>query len=137
MYSRDLTAKKSLQTDNETGSLLSAHEHFGFGQESDKSLDIHIPSHNRSWWKEHVIRGAIAIFSVTVGVFVGFWLTTSPNFKEPTSIDFGINRKTPLPQEIFTDRRDVPFIPHKEFIGPSEEADENWNRITMGTVTRL
>lgn len=133
MYSQDLTSEKHLQTDNETGSLLSADS--SRESESDESLDIHsrIPLRRQSRWREHVIRGAIALLSITVGLAAGFYITkNSSNSNEPTLKDFGINPNTPLPREIFTNRRNVPFIPHKEFMGPSKEANINWDRITMG-----
>ncbi|CCC14935.1 hypothetical protein SMACR_07667 [Sordaria macrospora] len=134
MYSQGLTSEKHHQAENETGSLLSAHGHPDSSRESDESLDIHSPICRQSRWREHVIRGAIAIFSITVGIAAGCYLTrSSSNSNEPTLKDFGINPKTPLPREIFTDRRDVPFIAHKEFIGPSKEADRNWDRITIGS----
>lgn len=44
----------------------------------------------------------------------------------------GINSRTPIPRAVFTNRLDVPFIPNREFMGPSQEADRNWARITEG-----
>ncbi|KAK3401313.1 hypothetical protein B0T20DRAFT_430216 [Sordaria brevicollis] len=140
MYSQDATSEKHhLQTDNETGSLLSASSS-SRQSESDESLDIHshIPIRRQSRWREHIIRGAIALLSIIIGLAAGLFITknsNSSNSNEPTLKDFGINPNTPLPREIFTNRRNVPFIPHREFMGPSQEANENWYRITEGSDT--
>ncbi|KAK3331750.1 hypothetical protein B0T19DRAFT_380258 [Cercophora scortea] len=81
--------------------------------------------------RESVIRGIIALLSVTAGIALGWWCGSS---LASTSLGtFGINPRTPIPLRVFTDRQDVAFIPHREFMGPSKEADNNWASITRGS----
>ena len=79
-----------------------------------------------------MLRAVIAIFSLAAGASLGCWyssLTSAPHLAS----SLGINTNTPIPRHIFTNRKQVAFIPHPEFMGPSPEADDNWTNLTTGT----
>ncbi|KAK3681699.1 hypothetical protein B0T22DRAFT_494703 [Podospora appendiculata] len=97
-------------------------EHRGFPLPNTASQ----PSRRR----EGVIRGTIALVSIAAGIALGCWYSSLAS----TSLEtFGINPRTPIPLRVFTDRQDVAFIPHREFMGPSDEANDNWASITRGS----
>jgi hypothetical protein len=72
----------------------------------------------------------IVLIGSIVGVIIGFFcgqLKAGPSLQS-----FGINPQMPIPQEIFTNRHNVPFNPYSEYMGPSEEVARNWARLTKG-----
>ncbi|KAL1617125.1 hypothetical protein SLS56_011128 [Neofusicoccum ribis] len=72
---------------------------------------------------------SVSLLLVSTGVVLGYWCRE----QEATLSSFGLNPITPLPIELFSERHDVPFIAHPEFMGPSKEAAKNWARITEGS----
>lgn len=82
------------------------------------------------------------ILTLVVGLLAGFfgarWTSTSTGKVTTTErakilLEAGVtNPKTPIPKHILTNRKNVPFIPHKEFMGPSGEAAKNWRMLTAG-----
>ena len=83
-----------------------------------------------------------SILTLVVGLLAGFfgaqWTSTSTAMvttpqRAKILLEAGVtNTKTPIPKEILTNRKNVPFIPHREFMGPSDEAAKNWKMLTAG-----
>lgn len=71
----------------------------------------------------------VMLLCLTTGLLFGFLggRSATSNLQ-----DFGISSLNPIPREVFTERKDVPFIPHREYMGPSKEAAKNWARLTEG-----
>lgn len=80
-----------------------------------------------------------SLIALIVGALAGFLGTgwranTCPAACDPaTSLcEAGIDQHSPIPQEVFLNRKHVPFIPHREYMGPSKEAARNWKHLTAG-----
>lgn len=83
-----------------------------------------------------------SILTLVVGLLAGFfgarWTSTSTAMVTTAArakilLEAGVtNPKTPIPKNILTNRKHVPFIPHREFMGSSDEAAKNWRMLTAG-----
>jgi hypothetical protein len=113
---------------NETASqhLLSDQTDLEVEQDFDRAVSTRKPLSFAGF----AVRSIVILLSVGAGILIGrFYSTISTTPVEA----LGINPRNPIPREVFDNRHDVPFIPYREFMGPSEEADANWEQITMGT----
>jgi len=83
-------------------------------------------------WKEAIIRAVIAVVFLCAGVAFGSW-QTDRRLQAESVRAFGIDpSKIAVPRHIFTERKEVAFRPFHEFMGPGDEQDRNWFKITEG-----
>jgi hypothetical protein len=57
----------------------------------------------------------LVLFGFSVGICLGFWLQVSNQSKNE---HFGVKQRSPIPQDVFTRRQNIPFIPDERYIGP-------------------
>jgi len=76
----------------------------------------------------------LVLFSFSVGICLGFWLQVSNQSKNG---HFGVIQHSPIPQDVFTKRHNVPFVPDERYIGPSSEVAHNWRKLTESTCSNL
>ncbi|KAK4209258.1 hypothetical protein QBC37DRAFT_294949 [Rhypophila decipiens] len=132
-----LTAQKTSDIDTRQNSL-------DYHDDSEAFVDLPLAEngtrgrdHTRPRLRERVLRGVVAVFSLVIGVGLGTWYSSVTTSAAPSDLasSFGINTNTPIPRHIFTNRKNVPFIPHPEYMGASDEADDNWAALTAGSDT--
>lgn len=106
-------------------------------EDNECAVDVELLSGSRRGWASTKAFFSVTLVSgVAVGLFFGYLFGRLTTGKHVGGLeDFGINSNTPLPTSIFKNRKNVPFIPYREWMGPSEEASENWANLTKGTLT--
>ncbi|KAI8626509.1 hypothetical protein F5Y19DRAFT_445829 [Xylariaceae sp. FL1651] len=93
--------------------------------------------HMKPWYlgrRTFVMHAVLSISCLAVGLVFGFLGAQWAGSATRTGLhNLGINPITPIPTKVFTERKDVPFIPHAEFMGPSKEAARNWAKLTAAS----
>ena len=136
LQSKPPNSVESHEGDDIKGLLAGGGDHYtdiDVNAESRSGDAFQTPSSRRQQrLRELVIRGTIGLLCVAAGAGMGCWFTSLKMNQQANIVSHSLTQRTPIPKHVFTNRKDVPFIPNKEFMGPGEEADRNWGKIVRG-----
>ena len=92
---------------------LASHEEADYDSENDKSPHLESSSLRDTFNMSHNSI-FVVLLSLATGLLFGFvgGRSSTSGLRE-----FGISPLTPIPHEVFTERKDVPFIPYREYMG--------------------
>ncbi|GIZ43941.1 hypothetical protein CKM354_000715000 [Cercospora kikuchii] len=73
---------------------------------------------------------SFSLLNITLGLVLGYFCV---RYSRLSVTSWGVNPNTPVPQDIFTMRKNVAFSPDRRYMGPGAEVNSHWNTLTASS----